>query len=152
MKYAVIHTGGKQYRVSEGDIVEVERLASEKDGKVTFSEVLLYSNDGATKIGMPFVSGISLSATIVDHFRGEKIRVAKFKAKARHRRVTGHRQSLTRIKIDTIIDGERREKNEMSAKNANKTEMAAETKVTAGDVKVAPKKVTVKKVSSKKVE
>lgn len=115
MKYVVIQTGGKQYKVSEGDIIEVEHLASEKDQPITFSEVLLYANGNSSKVGMPFVDGISVGAMVMDHIRGEKIRVAKFKAKARHRRVTGHRQSLTRIKIEAIHDGKPRKQTEATA-------------------------------------
>lgn len=122
MKYAVIQTGGKQYKVSEGDIIEVERLASDKDQQITFKEVLLYTNDGIAKVGMPFVDGISVGASVVDHMRGEKIRVSKFKAKARYRRVTGHRQSLTLIKIDSIGDGK--------AAKPTKTTQTEETQAT----------------------
>ena len=108
MKYVVLQTGGKQYRVSEGDILEVEQLTAEKDQKLTLNDVLLYTNDGVVKVGTPLVSGVSISAVVLDHVRGEKIRVAKFKAKARTRRVTGHRQSLTKIKIESILDGEKK--------------------------------------------
>lgn len=101
MKYAVIKTGGKQYKVSEGDVLQVEKL--ENDGKnVTFSEVLMVSDDGKVQIGTPTLPGLSVSATVNGDVKGEKIRVAKYKAKVRYRRVTGHRQSLTSVTIASI--------------------------------------------------
>lgn len=124
MKYAVIQTGGKQYRVSEGDVLEVEHVASDNGQKITFAEVLLYAGDDGAKVGTPFVDGISVGAVVVEHVKGEKIRVAKFKAKARHRRVTGHRQSLTRIKIEAIHDGKPKKE---SASAAKATEEVAAT-------------------------
>lgn len=104
MKYAVIKTGGKQYRVSEGDVLEVERLKN--DGKsLEFSEVLLYTSDGAVTLGKPTISGAKVKASVLGDIKGKKIRVAKFKSKVRYRRVHGHRQALTKVKIDEIIAG-----------------------------------------------
>jgi large subunit ribosomal protein L21 len=104
VQYAVVKTGGKQYRVSVGDTISVERLASESGNDITLDEVLLIGGDGATKIGTPVVEGASVTATIDDHFRGEKIVVFKYKAKKRYRRRTGHRQEQTRLTI-TAING-----------------------------------------------
>ena len=118
MKYAVIKTGGKQYKVAEGDLIEVERLAQE-NGNYTFDEVLLYVADGVLKVGNPVVTGIKVEAVIEGPIRGEKIRVAKFKAKARHRRVMGHRQALSRVKIASISSGEK------AAKSAKETPAVA---------------------------
>lgn len=103
MKYAVLVTGGKQYKVSEDDLLEVEHLDTQKDNKVIFSDILLYADEDNVQVGTPYVKGVSVETTVLEHMRGEKIRVAKFKAKARYRRVTGHRQSLTKIKIDKIV-------------------------------------------------
>lgn len=103
MKYVIVETGGKQYKAAEGDVLEVERLKAEPGEGYTFKKVLLYTSDGVSKIGQPQLTGITVSGKIIDHFRGEKIRVAKFKAKAKYRRVNGHRQSLTRIKVEQII-------------------------------------------------
>lgn len=102
MKYAVIKSGGKQYKVSEGDVIEVERLQAEPKSKVTFQDVLLVVEDGTPKVGSPTLAGVTVVADVVDNVRGEKIRVSKFKSKVRYRRVTGHRQALTRIKIASI--------------------------------------------------
>lgn len=101
-KYAVVKTGGKQYRVSEGDRITVERLAAEEGSEVTLDCVLLIGGDGATKIGTPIVDGASVTATVTEHKRGEKIEVFKFKAKKRYRRHTGHRQEQTRLTITGI--------------------------------------------------
>lgn len=103
-KYAVIETGGKQYRVSEGDTITVERLAGEAGSDVTIDRVLLLGGDGSTRIGTPVVDGASVTATIAEHKRGEKIHVFKYKAKKRYRVKTGHRQELTRLTINGIAD------------------------------------------------
>jgi large subunit ribosomal protein L21 len=103
MKYAVIRTGGKQYKINEGDIIDVERLEHESGNAITFSEVLMVTEDSEVRLGTPLLSDVSVRGTVVDDIRGEKIRVAKFKAKARYRRVTGHRQALTRVKIESIV-------------------------------------------------
>jgi large subunit ribosomal protein L21 len=102
MKYAVIRTGGKQYRINEGDIIDVERLADAGNKAVTFEEVLMVAADGDISLGSPLVSGVTVRGTLIEDIRGEKIRVAKYKAKVRYRRVTGHRQALSRVKIDSI--------------------------------------------------
>lgn len=99
MKYAVIKTGGKQYKVSQGDTIEVDKLALEKDGKVIFDEVLLMVDDEKVKIGKPFLTD-KVEGKILEHFKGDKVRVAKFKAKARYRKVNGFRASLTKVKIE----------------------------------------------------
>ena len=102
MKYAVIKTGGKQYKVSEGDVLEIDRLKAEKDGKISFDEVLLMVSDSGVKIGKPNITGEKVEATVVDNIKGDKLRVSKFKSKVRYRRVTGFRASLSRVKIDKI--------------------------------------------------
>lgn len=101
-KYAVIETGGKQYRVSEGDHITVERLAIEAGSDVTIDRVLLMGGDGSTRIGTPVVEGASVTATVTEHNRGKKIEVFKYKAKKRYRRHTGHRQEQTRLTITGI--------------------------------------------------
>lgn len=105
MKYAVIQTGGKQYRVSEGSQINVESLHLLADKPVSFSDVLLYVSDNAeVKVGKPYVDGIVVKGKVIVEKKGQKIRVARFLAKSRHRRVHGHRQILTNIKIEQILD------------------------------------------------
>ena len=109
MKYAVIRTGGKQYKINEGDVIDVERLDSEANKSITFTDVLMATADGDIKLGAPTLTDVIVKGTVVDSVRGEKIRVAKYKAKVRYRRVTGHRQALTRVKIESIsIHGEKK--------------------------------------------
>jgi large subunit ribosomal protein L21 len=102
MKYAVIATGGKQYKVSEGDVIEIDRLPQEKDNKITFEEVLLLVEDGTVKIGKPLVSGVKVIAKLITQMKGDKIRVSKYKSKVRYRRVTGFRASLSQVLIEKI--------------------------------------------------
>lgn len=104
MQYAVIKSGGKQYRVSPGTVIEVDKI-DQKDGAIEFTEVLLHVNDDDVTIGAPFVSGVSVSGQIVDHFKADKVRVARFKAKSRYRQVYGHRSHMTRVQIDKIQSG-----------------------------------------------
>lgn len=103
MKYAVIKTGGKQYRVAEGDQLAVEKIEVKKGKPVEFKEVLLVASDKSAKIGRPLVRGARVKAELLDQVKGKKIRVATYKAKSRYRRVKGHRQSLSRIKITQIV-------------------------------------------------
>ena len=103
MQYAVIKTGGKQYRVAEGDVLEVDKLPVEKDGQVEFDQTLLYVSDGQVKIGRPILKDVKVKGKVLDQIKGEKIRVAKFKAKVRYRRVMGFRPQLTRVQIEKII-------------------------------------------------
>ena len=101
-QYAIIETGGKQYRVSVGDVLSVEKLDQDAGSDITFDRVLLVGGDGTTQIGAPTVAGASVVATVQEQYRGEKIVVFKYKAKKRYRRRTGHRQSLTRLAITAI--------------------------------------------------
>ena len=102
MEYAVIKTGGKQYRVSKGAILEVDRLESEgKD--IVLSEVLLLSSEGKIRIGKPVLADVKVKATLLENFKGDKIRVAKFKAKAKYRRVMGFRPHISRLEIKDIV-------------------------------------------------
>jgi large subunit ribosomal protein L21 len=100
--YAIIETGGKQYRVSVGDVVSVEKLPVEAGSTITFDRVLLVNGDGETRVGTPTVAGASVAATVEETYRGEKLIIFKMKAKKGYRRKTGHRQSLTRLAITAI--------------------------------------------------
>jgi len=104
MKYAVIKTGGKQYKVSEGDVIEIDKLAA-ADGKVVFEEVLLLSTDAGVKVGKPTVKGAKVEGKSLGDFKGEKIRVSKFKSKVRYRRVSGFRAQLSKVQIEKINEG-----------------------------------------------
>ncbi len=99
--YAVIKTGGKQYKVEEGDIVRVEKIEAEKGDAVTFDNVLLIGGDEYA-IGTPTVQGASVSASVVRQFRDKKIVVFKMKRRKRYRKTQGHRQYLTEVRITKI--------------------------------------------------
>ena len=101
MKFAVIATSGAQHRVEEGTEILVDRLENKEGDKISF-DAILYVDDAAVRIGTPTVSGTSVKATVIGHERGDKIRVATFKAKSRQRRVKGFRHDYTRLKIDKI--------------------------------------------------
>ena len=102
--FAVIFTGGKQYLVKEGDTLRVEKLDAEKGSTVEFDKVLLTAKeDGAdVKLGTPFLEGAKVSATVEEQGRAKKVRVVKYKRKIRYKRVFGHRQPFTKIKIAKI--------------------------------------------------
>lgn len=102
MKYAVVMSGGKQYRLSEGDTVEVDKLGLKADDVYTFSDVLLFVDGDTKKVGAPKLEGVVVSGTVVAEKKARKVRVAKFKAKARYRKVIGHRAVVTTIKINKI--------------------------------------------------
>ncbi len=99
--YAIIATGGKQYRVSEGDVIYIEKIDAEVDSTVSF-DVLLVGNDGDVKIGTPVVEGVKVEGKVVGQIRGEKIVVFKYKAKKNIRRKQGHRQPYTKVEITKI--------------------------------------------------
>ena len=105
--YAIVETGGKQYRVRPGDTIAVERLSGEPGETLDLERVLLVRGDGAneTHVGAPGVDGAVVRAEVVEQARGEKIIVFRYKSKVRYRRKTGHRQSLTRLKITDILLG-----------------------------------------------
>jgi large subunit ribosomal protein L21 len=97
--YAVIKTGGKQYRVSEGETLHVEKLAGKPGDSVTFDEVLMVGGTDAAKIGKPTLKGASVKAEIIDQARDKKIIVFKFRRRKNYRRKQGHRQPFTAVKI-----------------------------------------------------
>jgi large subunit ribosomal protein L21 len=100
--YAVLETGGKQYRVVAGDTLEIERLAVEAGKPVTFDRVLLVNTDGKVAVGAPTVSGASVLADVVAHKRGEKKLTFKMKRRKGYHKTIGHRQELTVVKIKEI--------------------------------------------------
>lgn len=105
MNFAVIKAAGKQYKVTPGLVLEIDKIEGEKGASLSFDEVLLAGDEKTVMVGTPTVKGASVSAKIVDQVLGEKVRVAKFKAKARFRRVTGFRSKLTKIEITGIKGG-----------------------------------------------
>ena len=100
--YAVIVTGGKQYRVAEGDVVRVEKLPVEEGGTVEIDKVLMITNGDDVKIGAPYVDGGKVTATVATHGRGEKIKIVKFRRRKHSRKQMGHSQDYTELKITGI--------------------------------------------------
>ena len=99
--YAIIATGGKQYRVSEGDVIYIEKIDAEVDSTVSF-DVLLVGNEGDVKVGTPVVEGVKVEGKVVGQVRGDKIIVFKYKSKKNYRRKQGHRQPYTKVEITKI--------------------------------------------------
>ena len=100
--YAVVRTGGKQYRLGVGDSVKVEKLSDEVGNIVELSQILMVSDGGELKVGTPLVTGASVKAEIVGHGRNKKIRVFKMKRRKKYRRTQGHRQAFTQLKVTEI--------------------------------------------------
>jgi len=100
--YAVIKTGGKQYRVEEGQTLRVEKIEADAGSSIDLDEVLMVANGDDIKIGAPYVESGKVSAEIVEHGRGDKIRIIKFNRRKHYRKQAGHRQSYTAIKITGI--------------------------------------------------
>ena len=100
--YAIIKTGGKQYRVQEGDNIFVEKLASDVDSEVVFDQVLAVVNDGDVKVGFPVVEGAKVTAKVLEQGKEKKVLVFKYKAKSDYRRRQGHRQPYTKVVIEKI--------------------------------------------------
>ena len=102
MDYAIIKTGGKQYRVKPGDELDVELLPNPVDSVAEFVEVLALSDGGEVTIGAPLVEGAKVTAEVLSHYKDKKLMVFKYKAKTRYRRKRGHRQTYTRLRIQDI--------------------------------------------------
>ena len=100
--YAIIKTGGKQYRVQEGDSIFVEKLAADIDSEVVFDQVLAVVNDGDVNVGAPVVEGAKVTAKVLEQGKQKKIRIFKYKAKSNYRRRMGHRQPYTKVTIEKI--------------------------------------------------
>ena len=102
MKYAIIETGGKQYRVAEGDTLFIEKLNAEAEQDITFDKVLAVMDEGSSVFGTPVVAGASVSAKVLKNGKGRKIRVYKMKPKKGYQRTQGHRQPYTKVLIGAI--------------------------------------------------
>lgn len=135
--YAIIESCGKQYKVSEGDVVFFEKLDTEAGKKVSFDKVVLVSDDKKVEVGAPYVKGVKVEGKVVEHGKGKKIIVYKYKAKKNYRRTQGHRQPFTKVEITKIA-------------LAKAEKPAAE--VATSEEKVAKKTTTTKKAATAKTE
>jgi large subunit ribosomal protein L21 len=145
--FAVIRTGGKQYRVAPNDIIEIERIAGEPGDIVELGEVLLLGGDSGPKTGSPTIAGALVAAELVEHIRGEKIIVFKKKRRKNYRRRNGHRQLLTMLRITEILtDG----KKPSQARVARPEPKKVEPKKPEAKAKAEPKAKPAKKPVAKK--
>jgi len=129
--YAVIKTGGKQYIVQSGDVIQVERLPYDQGDSVKLTDVLLLSTDGDIKVGTPFVEGVSVDAQVEENSRGKKIVVFKYKNKTRYRRKQGHRQEYTELKITKL--GSKSQSKAVKPKKSASTKKSKTEQVTPAD-------------------
>jgi large subunit ribosomal protein L21 len=158
--FAVIRTGGKQYRVAPNDVIEIERVAGKPGDIIELAEVILLGGDGAPKTGSPTIAGAMVAAEVIEQKRGEKILVFKKKRRSNYRRTRGHRQELTALRITEILtDGKkpskaapRPEPKKAEKKPEAKAEAKskAETKPAKKDAKPATRKPAAKKPETKK--
>lgn len=100
--YAIIETGGKQYRVTEGDVIFIEKLDSEENSTISFDKVIAVESDNGIKVGAPYVDGAAVNATVVKNGKGKKITVFTYKPKKGSSRKLGHRQPYTKVRIEAI--------------------------------------------------
>ena len=105
MDYAIIKTGGKQYRVKQGDVLDVEKLSLEIGSITEFDQVLAVSENGQVNFGSPILAGAKVTAEVQSHYKDRKVIVFKYKPKTRYRRKLGHRQNYTRLLIQGIQSG-----------------------------------------------
>jgi large subunit ribosomal protein L21 len=131
--YAVVTTGGKQYRVEAGTELTIERLAADAGSSVTFDRILFVGDGDTVTVGTPTVDGATVSATVLGEELGPKLRIFKFKQKVKYRRTTGHRQHFTRVRIDEISAAGKTEK----AKTPEKAEKPAAAKTDAPEATAA---------------
>ena len=159
--YALVRTGGKQYRVAKDDTILVERIAADEGAEVILDDVVMLGDGDKVTIGTPRVEGAAVSATVVSQTRGPKIIIFRRKRRKNHRRTQGHRQDLTLLKINAIAeDGKSLKPKAAPAKKAAAKEeaapKAAAKKATAkkaapkAEAKAAPKKAAAKKTAAKK--
>ena len=146
--YAVFSTGGKQYRASTGDVIKVEKIEAEKGATVELDQVLMIGEGEDVKVGTPYVEGGKVTARVVEHGRGEKVKIVKFKRRKHHMKRQGHRQYFTALEITDI-----------AAKAAKPAKQAVVEAESAPEKQAAPKaapkatkKKAAKKTAAKKVE
>ena len=144
--YAVVSSGGKQYRVEPGSMLTVERVSDAAGSTITFDRVLLVADGETVTVGTPIVDGASVSGTVIGEARGPKIIVFKFKQKVKYRRRTGHRQHLTEVRIDSIKANGRTEtaedRRKQAAKEQSDSDDAARRASTRSTRKTATAKAT----------
>ena len=147
--YALVKTGGKQYRVSKDDTILVERIAAEEGAEVILNDIVMLSDGDKVTIGTPMVDGAAVSATVLRQTRGPKVIIFRRKRRKHHRRIQGHRQDLTLLKINDIAEDAKKlaQIKPAAKKTAPKVNDGAKKQVTK---KTAPKAANAKKQATKK--
>ena len=156
--FAVIRTGGKQYRVAPDDVIEIEKIAGKPGDIVELAEVILLGGDGAPKTGSPTIAGAMVAAELIEHKRGEKIIVFKKKRRSNYRRKRGHRQELTALRITEILTDGKKPSKAAPKPEPRKAEKRAEAKSEAKpkakpakkEAKPAARKPAARKAEDKK--
>ena len=122
--FAVIRTGGKQYKVQKGDTLKVEKLDSKEGSSVNFSDVLLYTDGKIVEVGIPIVSGVKVTGKILEHGKGDKVIIYKYKRRKRYAKKKGHRQPHTKVEIiDILEDKTQNEKTKTTTQKAKATKV-----------------------------
>ena len=147
--YAVIKTGGKQYKVAKNDVILVEKLPGEAGAAVELDEVLLVGDDKSQTVGSPLVDGAHVAATVLEQTRGEKIIVFKKKRRQNYRRKAGHRQDLTALKITDIVTGGKKKAAKAAEPKAEASKAAPKAEVQKAAPKAEEKKAAPKAAEAK---
>ncbi len=159
MLYAIIENGGKQYKAVEGGYIEVDLLSDEIGKKKTFNKVLLLVNGEEVKVGSPYLQGVSVDTTVVEHFKAPKVIVFKYRPKQRYRVKSGHRQKYTKVIVDSIafsgkseksIEKKTEEKPAVKSKSKQRTREKPADKKKAGKTKTTAKKTELEVPSTRK--
>jgi large subunit ribosomal protein L21 len=148
--FAVIRTGGKQYRVAPNDVIEIEKIAGKPGDIIELSEVILLGGDGGPKTGSPTIAGALVAAEVIEHKRGDKIVVFKKKRRKNYRRKKGHRQALTALRITEILTDGKKPSKATAKPEPRKAEKKPEAKIEAkAEKKPAAKKADAKPAAKK---
>ena len=148
--YALVKTGGKQYRVSKDDTILVERISADEGAEVILDDVVMLGDGDKVTIGTPRVEGAAVSATVMRQTRGPKIIILRRKRRKNHRRTQGHRQNLTLLKINAIAEDGKSLTPKAAPKKAPAKKAAAKAEAKAAPKKAAAKKAPAKKAAAKK--
>ncbi len=149
--YVIVDIAGQQFKVEKNQKIFVHRLEGEEGSKVDFDQVLLVDNDGKVQVGMPVVKNMVVSASILEHLQGDKVKVFKKKRRKGYQKMNGHRQSFTQILIESIGEGQARSKAELKKEGETKA-VKVKKEAPAGEAVVEKPKAAAKKEADKKAK
>jgi large subunit ribosomal protein L21 len=149
--YVIVDIAGQQFKVEKDQKIFVNRLEGEAGSKVDFDQVLLVDNDGKIQVGMPVVKDMVVSASIIEHLQGDKVKVFKKKRRKGYQKMNGHRQALTQILIESIGEGQARPKAALKKEAAPKA-IKEKKEIPSEEVAIQKPKVAVKKEAEKKAK